>query len=930
MSLIKLTKEGFQTSSLLSQAELSLSNFYSVWNSFPTGLAKNADISGVLTTWNAYVSDVSPFKGTIFSQLDHSVVNTYTVTLTYVNNTTTTNFVLSNIKLNNIITPPNQTLTISPRTSYTSYNCPASYYPPYGCSVQIIDRTYDNGNRYNVHDLQGNVIRYNSFIPTNYCYAWCYDKQMVHEFGPATSTTTITNSTGILTVNLSVSSPSSIFSVTASYSPSIEITVGTQTYTTGSININITNMAKLQYDFNNIYTALLIDLYTTINSRHSTSPPVPYTVPTFTPAINPSTNRSNAMSGTNTDSIKSLYLSTYLPALYTATYNQVNAMITEIERIWGLLSSSASSLFPTLTNVTTDIQAFKLLPSPSMSTADTVVSNITSITNIFYTYSSNYKSIVAEETNIAVHNALSKFFTTYNGTLPSGFVMPLIISQITTRWNTYIDRTAVSNKYKGVNYSQVSEGICSSQYTLSTSYSNDTNNASFTFSNVIINDEISLSDINMSINRRTISYIGCPSTAPYTSNGISYTGKYNSDYTPFGETPQCLYVYTISPGDPGNFGVPKQFTTTPGTGVVTTTLNAPNTGTCIYKINVSYNILSSITVNGTSYVSPISIIIKNKDALIYDLKNSYAKLIITIYNFINTRHSYLPIILWNAPSTSPTNISTDLTNATTVISVYNESYLSSLYTSVYNQTKTMIDNLQGVTSASLSTDTATITQLTAIPKTSSLLSDLITISNIFNTYKSSYDTLIGQIARTKVSDFYNNSYIPGARFLKSTDMSLTVPYAGGTLTLQQVATKCLNYLNVNGTVKNTVLQTGDTTFSVLLALMNAANTKFVTAIIDGFYTVHTDWITNKGLTSLTGIPSDQGAADKTALSTAFDTTRTTYLGSTRGGALISAIKLRTKAVVNFAKSLQTWKTTAKGISLTPTGLSATTGLGYIT
>jgi hypothetical protein len=65
------------------------------------------------------------------------------------------------------------------------------------------------------------------------------------------------------------------------------------------------------------------------------------------------------------------------------------------------------------------------------------------------------------------------------------------------------------------------------------------------------------------------------------------------------------------------------------------------------------------------------------------------------------------------------------------------------------------------------------------------------------------------------------------------------------------------------------------------------------------------------------------------LATAFDATRTTYLGDTRWDNLINVIKERTRSVLTTARAIEIWKTTAAAVSVTPTGLSATTGLGNL-
>ena len=903
--------EGFQASPA-DQARDMLSTFFGLWNSFPVGFTKATDISEIInTTWTGYVnaSATNHIGANFGSLLNYANVSSVTISIRYTNTARNTSMTVTG-NVNNAIYVRASDISINPYIP-ERYTCPAGQ--SYSCNASVCG---------------GSVNYCGCFSPTNCSTPSGGTYPSLVDSGTRPTYNAPIVGTGSTNITFTFDAQPFIDTIT-NFNCLVSISDLSGTYVKSYNNQRLViefnpSYNKLTYDFNNIYTALLIDLYTSINGLHSTSPPVPYTSPTFTTAINTTTDRANAMAGTNTDTIKNSYLTNYLPNLYSSVYNQVNSMMTNIERIWSLFDASTKSLlFSTLTSVNEDIQKFKDLPATSV--VDNVITNLILTTNLYNIYSSSYASMIAEETNIAVYSALQKFFTIYNGDLPTGFSASSIVRNITSRWNTIIDRTAISNKYKGTDYSQLSEGSCSSAYSFTATYSNNTDNRSITFNNIKINDEIVLSDISASINSRTVSYSPCPSTAQYSSSSGTYTGSYNTDLTPWGGPPQCLYVYTIRPGEQGNFTVPKQSSSTPGTGTFTVTINAPNANVCIYNITASYNVLSSLTINGVSHGSPLTLFIKNKETLKYDLNNSHAKLLIEIYDFIKTRHSYLPPISWSPPLTSPTNIQADLQNAFNVIDTYTSTYLPSLYTSVYNQTDTLINNLQGVSSSTLAADTATIANFTSTANENTLLSDLITISNIYNRYSSSYDGLIGGVTRSKLSDFYNNSYKPGARYLKSTDMALTVAYASGTLTLQQVATKCASYMNADGSVKTT-LQSGDTSWSNLLILINAANTKFVTALIDRFYNVHTDWTGNKGLTALTGLPTDQGAADKAALDTNFDTTRTTYLGNTRWSNLMSVIKEHTRTMLNSAKVFETWKTTAKGTSVTQTGIPQTTGL----
>ncbi len=633
-------------------------------------------------------------------------------------------------------------------------------------------------------------------------------------------------------------------------------------------------------------------------------------------------DRNDALAGTNTDAIKNNYLNTYLPAQYNAVYKQVGAMITNLQ---GATSNTLAD----------DTQRFNNLPSTPNSTF--LIDNLITLTNIYNRHSSSYASLVKPAIYL---NYVLKFNSLYKRALTY-----LETSKFTEATNTFF---ATINSYISATTNAsttIYNNLTDAQIL---SLQNNCDAATRDILTKLITEITQLNQNNPSdftVPTSVTASIATPPTIPSAYSGLE-TFWNNSVFKPFedwvvtmrqyvkdyidgyarnagaaGITPELNAAtykgYVDSTAAPWNAkegnSLPAYLYRLPLTDIDSNTPFISNNS--IKEFNGNYVISGS--VNTDSAWKSFSSGIQNQKwtftrtqgndgvFLILQLPTRMSLQQITLSQEYSNAPYYRHILLWGSNDGINYNFIESQSVSTNV------NFILTQKSSAYSFFRINLAALTASTTDTLpfSVSALTIGMYSGII-VNTKLDQLRTIYNIFRDAGASFDAI------SKIRDFYNNSYIPGARYLKSADMALTVPYAGSTLTLQQVATKCLNYLNTDGTAKTTALQTGDASFTDLLALMNAANTKFVEALIDRFYAVHTDWSRNRGLTALTGIPTDDGAVDKTALSTAFSATRTTYLGTTRWGALLSAVQARSKAMVNSAKALQGWKTAGVSASYT--------------
>ncbi len=936
------------TEGLRANARSVLSAFYEVWNTFPSGFSKQSDISGVAnTTWTGYVSSsTTDFTGASFSSLNTAIVSSYTLTFSsYVNTTTNTSLTFTGITINGSIVVAQQSVNINPQTSTTTYSC-SNYTRPSWCGSgfgatagPVYLNTSVGGNTITFFDRDEKQTRTGQSY-ANYCYSYCYNKsgQPLIEHGPATPNTTTTNGSGGATVTFPISSSINIFSVIASYSPAISLTAGSQTYT-GSINISTLTIGKLIYDFNNIYTALLIDLYTSINTRHSTSPPVSYTAPTFTPAINTTTDRSNAIAGTNTDTIKNNYLTNYLPAQYIRVLAQVKQMIANLQ--------GATSTTLTLT---TDTQTVNNMPATSDST--NVVTNLISLTNVYNTYNANYVSLMRDS-----------IFSSYVLKFNIAYKRAIVYVN-----SSAFDATTVALFNTVANYIS-STNTSTSNYTTATT-SNSQITALQTSCDTGIRDILSklitaIPNLNkdnpsdFTVPASVTTAIATSPTLPTSYSGIeSYANA--SIFKPFDDWLSAMKLYVKDFID--------AYTNNAASAGVT-----PSLDSATYKGFVDSSVSPWVVKDGIQATLPINSSYTTLTGNTVTVSDNIIPEVNGTYTFSASHNSQdawkafsnLDNSWWTIPSTVTSAwIMVEMPNPISIYQFYcyqenrkvkSPSFLTLVFEGSNDGTTfTTIHNVPEFIGGTQQSFYKTLDQPSKEYKYFRIsLSNPLTTSttaNLFYTHSIAFGNYTGRVSDSKVSqlrdmlsmfrdansgfsaiakirDFYNNSYLIGRRYLLAEDMQVSIEYASAAITLQAVLNKCLNYLNINGTVKTSDLQSGDESFSNLETLIDSANTKIITALIDRFYRTYSTWQSRGAI--LAGLPTDQGAAEKAQLPTQLATVRSTFIGSTRWTALLNEMKLITNLKINSAKALESWKTTAKGTSVTPTGLPATTGLGNL-
>ena len=381
--------EGFQ--SLADQqttARNILSRFFGIWNSYPSGFTKNTDLNTLITsTWNGYVnSTTSDFTGSNFSSLiSLSSQSSYNFVYTYSNASQNDSFAYNvtiysttnnatNIPLSNTINP--------------------GYY---SCGVITSSRFYikEDGASRNYAELSSRKLyacysaNYATYVRTETASnGWpiLVFKGDLYRGGNITEYDTlppITPGTGTITKTITLS-------------PAVDIMY--ITYASGSNNVTITptsvltTISKLNYDFTNAYTALLIDLYTATKTA-CTLATTPSTNPT-----NPTTDRSNAMAGTNTATIQSDYLNTFMPALQTVILPATTKIVSDY------LAATTLPSGTTRTQLLTDQRTLSGILAP---TAINVASNIISIVTIYNRYITNYGTVFRP----VVFSLVTDFFT---------------------------------------------------------------------------------------------------------------------------------------------------------------------------------------------------------------------------------------------------------------------------------------------------------------------------------------------------------------------------------------------------------------------------------------------------------------------------------------------------------------------------------------
>ncbi len=405
-------------------------------------------------------------------------------------------------------------------------------------------------------------------------------------------------------------------------------------------------------------------------------------------------------------------------------------------------------------------------------------------------------------------SALNTFFPVWNafpftkGSDISGVIGPWVTKNLVTATSPY-----------------TGSALASSSYSLSFSYSNTAESTSIVFTNIILNDTINISgSLSATIN------VGAKSCAEYGCTGREFgycmnrwvDVKYNSsDNT-------CRATCDTWPPSYSTLSascIRYTYATVTGTATLSITSGIP-ASTIVNKISANFvysnGSSATITINSTNYTSSFSITNPDITNITNDFTKIYVALLIDLYTNLISRHGI------TIPS-PPTNTTTDRSNAmagTNVATLQSNyiGYLQAAYTLIYNQVNSIINAFNSyfslmpaatrtaapftsITSAQIATDLSGFQGVsTTAPSDSTLATNLITLTNIYNTYNSAHSTLLSNVKSTFTSLYTSaRMYINSTEFTAATNALYRTLLGTSTFTVDQVTAY---YRDILGLVAN--------------------------------------------------------------------------------------------------------------------------------